>query len=281
MVLPVYVSDSILVAANGSSKEAKMADSTNLTGDWVIDDDASLHKLRLMQLGNQVSGVYDLQQGKIDGFVEFNVVKLRWDQPGNQRGGEAQMVIEPDGKTMTGTWSYDPRVYNSGLTGSGRWTFRRDPSSPGGISVPNFWPLMSNAMTAKGWRLIGVSSFPFAAEKDGWAVGMIDAHIIDATVEFYAWDQWVERNHVASSRLFIAVFDRASQQDVEIITGLRKGNRMLPQAVAAVIHLAGCKFYWPREAKWDNVTGFSREPDFKKNIGNEIQDVLNSILGAH
>jgi hypothetical protein len=97
----------------------------DLTGDWVIHDGALQYNLRLTQLRNRVSGVYDSEQGTIDGLIEGNRLRLRWDQPGNQRGGESQMVITPDGKSMSGTWSYDPRIYNSGLTGSGQWTFRR------------------------------------------------------------------------------------------------------------------------------------------------------------
>jgi hypothetical protein len=192
------------------------------------------------------------------------------------------MLIAPDGKTMTGTWSYDPRVHNSGLIGSGPWTFQRTPSPPGSIPITNFWPLMNNAMAAKGWRSIPNSGFPFAAEKDGWAVGMVDAHTIDATVAFYTWDQWIERNQIAPSRMLVAIFDRGSSQDVETITGLRRGNRMTPsQAVAAVIHLADHTVYPPKPAVWSPWTGLSQEPLIKDDIRHEIQDALNSILGTH
>jgi hypothetical protein len=62
-----------------NNKEEKMGDTTDLSGDWIINDGTSLHKLQLTQLGNQVSGVYDWQQGTIEGLVEGNVLKLRWD----------------------------------------------------------------------------------------------------------------------------------------------------------------------------------------------------------
>ena len=94
----------------------------DLTGEWVVDEAYAAH---LKQQGTTVSGTYDFQGGTLEGTVEGRMAKLRWYQPGNRRGGPTEMTIAPDGQSMTGTWTRDPTVYNSGLTGSGTWTFRR------------------------------------------------------------------------------------------------------------------------------------------------------------
>lgn len=96
----------------------------DLTGNWSVNDGASPYNLKLTQLGTHVAGVYDKQDGSIDGVVEGNVLKLRWNQPHNKRGGHGELIIAADGNTMSGTWSYDPGA-SGGLTGGGQWTFSR------------------------------------------------------------------------------------------------------------------------------------------------------------
>lgn len=51
------------------------------------------------------------------------------------------------------------------------------------------------------------------------------------------------------------------------------------QAIAGLIHLVGNSFYPPKAAKWDPLSGYSNQPDFKAEIGKEIQDVLRRITG--
>jgi len=102
-----------------------MAQTFDLTGEWIVDDGNSLYKVRLSQIDNRVSGVYDLQEGSIDGVVESNVFKLHWDQPANLRAGTSELVIARDGRRMQGTWYYDPMPYGVPLAGGGQWTFRR------------------------------------------------------------------------------------------------------------------------------------------------------------
>jgi len=147
------------------------------------------------------------------------------------------------------------------------------------ISEIEFWQPMRNIMAAKGWKMIALPGFPFAAEKGGWAVGMVDAAAKDATAAFYEFDQKIERNKIAPSRLFVAVFYRASQSDVEAITDLSRGNRMGTQAVAGLIHLIGNSFYPPKPAKFDLLSGYSNQPDFNEEIGREVQDALRRIAG--
>lgn len=100
----------------------------NLTGDWVIDDGDFNYEARLKQVGNRISGEYDVGSygtGTIDGLVEGNRLRLNWDQPFNQRGGKAQLKISPDGQTLTGRWNYDPTKYNSGQRGSHAWYLQK------------------------------------------------------------------------------------------------------------------------------------------------------------
>jgi hypothetical protein len=99
----------------------------DLTGDWIVDDGTSTYDARLKQVGDRVSGEYDLHDGTgtIDGLVEGNLLKLGWDQPFNQRGGEAKLRILSDGQTMMGRWNYDPTKHNSGLKTGGAWNFRK------------------------------------------------------------------------------------------------------------------------------------------------------------
>jgi hypothetical protein len=57
-----------------------------------------------------------------------DVVKFHWDQPANRRAGDAQLIVADNVIMMSGTWSYHPKAYNSGLVGGGEWAFRRQPS---------------------------------------------------------------------------------------------------------------------------------------------------------
>jgi hypothetical protein len=100
----------------------------DLSGQWQVDDGSSKYNVELTQKQDHVIGMYDFpvgHHGHIDGFVHGNVFDFRWDQPVNQRAGVGKLVIASDGRTMHGTWSYDPEAYNSGLAGGGCWSFQR------------------------------------------------------------------------------------------------------------------------------------------------------------
>lgn len=147
----------------------------------------------------------------------------------------------------------------------------------GAISQQMFWIPMTRAMADRGWKIFQIPGFPIVAAKEGWAVGMIDATVKDSMAAFFEFDQRIESNKVANSRLLVSVFYRASKNDVETITGLRRGDRMGSQAVAGVIHLVGNTFNPPKPAKWNALTGYSHEPDFKEQVGKDIQEALNEI----
>jgi len=150
------------------------------------------------------------------------------------------------------------------------------------ISDQEFWKPMQKALAAKGWKpIINIPGFPIMAEKDRWVIGMVDAHLRDATAAFYELDRWIEGQNVAPSRLLVAVFYVTSKSEIETIKGLRRGNRMGTQAVAGVIHIQGGEFYAPKPAEWNALGGLHNEPDFKDEIGDEIQDALKKTLGPH
>lgn len=48
------------------------------------------------------------------------------------------------------------------------------------ISELEFWQPMREAMAARGRKPIAIPGYPFVAEKDGWAIGMVDATAKDA-----------------------------------------------------------------------------------------------------
>src|SRR4051794_25454454 len=52
----------------------------DLSGEWIATDGNSNHAASLKQELNRVSGTYEYQKGSVEGTVEGNVVKLRWDQ---------------------------------------------------------------------------------------------------------------------------------------------------------------------------------------------------------
>ncbi|MBV8611957.1 MAG: hypothetical protein JO034_31510, partial [Singulisphaera sp.] len=135
-------------AATGASGAGRAA--VDLTGEWIVYEASFSYALHLKQQGTTVSGTYDFQGGTLEGTVEGRTAKLRWDQPGNRRGGPSEMTIAPDGQSMTGTWAYDPTVYNSGLTGSGTWTFRRKSPPATGEATTTAGPAVPSEVAPEG-----------------------------------------------------------------------------------------------------------------------------------
>ena len=95
------------------------------TGTWKVQNENASYALKLRQEGDQITGTYDLYNGTLKGKLEGDTLVATWRQAGNRRGGSVRLKITADGQTLLGSWSYDPSIYSSGLTGTGYWTFRR------------------------------------------------------------------------------------------------------------------------------------------------------------
>ena len=94
-------------------------------GQWKVQKENASYTLTLRQDGSQVTGSYDLYNGTLKGSVQSGTLVATWNQPGNRRGGSARLRLSADGQTLTGSWTYNPALYSSGLKGTGTWTFRR------------------------------------------------------------------------------------------------------------------------------------------------------------
>lgn len=157
----------------------------DLSGQWLVDDGVSEYRAQLTQKQDHVIGMYDFpigHHGHIDGFVLGNVFEFRWDQPANQRAGEGKLVVALDGRSMAGVWAYDPGAYDSGLTGSGRWTFRRQ--APDTDLERLYARLKARLAARKYLEVAGSSPITWAFMKAGGAltdpraVAVIDARAI-------------------------------------------------------------------------------------------------------
>lgn len=104
----------------------------DVSGVWIADDPSGQYWLVLEQNGANLTGTYTLQDGQVVGSIRDGVVRLNWRQDKNRRGGSAVLTLSQDQQVLSGPWQYDPKVFNSGLTGGGTWTFHRttDDSSP-------------------------------------------------------------------------------------------------------------------------------------------------------
>jgi hypothetical protein len=159
-----------------------------LTGNWLINDGSRAYSARLVQLGTRVSGVYDQNQGKIDGNVDRSTVQIRWDQPGNRRAGNSELIIAADGKSMTGMWSYDPMAYGSGLSGGGQWTFTKQGESHD-AELQQFYQSLKARLRAKRYQEIQGGSAgdlffikPAGGLSDTTLIAVIDARSISESV---------------------------------------------------------------------------------------------------
>jgi hypothetical protein len=105
----------------------------DVSGVWIADDSNGQYWLVLEQNGANVTGTYTLQDGQVFGSIRDGVVRLSWRQEQNRRGGSTTLTLSQDQQVLSGPWQYDPKVFNSGLSGGGSWTFHRaadDSSSP-------------------------------------------------------------------------------------------------------------------------------------------------------
>src|SRR2546425_473919 len=122
-----------------------------------------------------------------------------------------------------------------------------NPSPGTGGSIPEtFWNPLRQALTEQGWRVNHYPAYPVVAVKGKWIIGMIDAHAIDPKAAFTGLNKWAEVQHVAPSRLLLAVYLQTTEHDWRTVTAYKDGNRMEPQAMTAVYQLVGGQFYPPK-----------------------------------
>jgi hypothetical protein len=234
-----------------------VSDTIDLTGEWVIHDGALPYNLRLTQLRNHVSGVYDKEQGTIDGLLEGNVLRLQWNQPGNRRGGESQMVIAPDEKSMSGTWSYDPRQYNSGLTGSGQWTFLRKTASPNGPAAA-VERLLQALLHHDRWVRFDVPGFNAGMTKSQWGetydlvfvYRLTDDHQFDAPTAAKNLLKWLQENRPwQTTALMAVVLAKANVLDI---------NAIVPVSEVGYYHKVQAGLIDLQTFSYDGFSGYGR-----------------------
>src|SRR4051812_36509154 len=103
------------------ARAALGAGNTDISGNWFSADVNPSYWLVLQQNGANVTGVYTFQDGRVSGTFRDGILRLSWWQEANRRGGTTTLTLSQDQQLLSGSWQYDPRVYNSGLTGSGTW----------------------------------------------------------------------------------------------------------------------------------------------------------------
>jgi hypothetical protein len=83
-------------------------------GTWFTD----FGEMHLTQQGNQVTGTYDYDGGKITGTVTDNVLRFQWTQNGGN--GSGRFMLGPGGKTFNGFWyrGDDPAAANNTWNGT-------------------------------------------------------------------------------------------------------------------------------------------------------------------
>ncbi|MEY2497853.1 MAG: hypothetical protein QOD12_1409 [Verrucomicrobiota bacterium] len=123
--LRILLAAGFIVVGHCLAIENSPALGADVSGTWLVDDPNAHYTLTLKQEGDRVTGSYGLQGGQVSGIFRDGVLRLNWKQDQNRRGGGTVLTLSPDGQVLSGSWQYDPKVFNSGLTGSGTWAFRR------------------------------------------------------------------------------------------------------------------------------------------------------------
>jgi hypothetical protein len=74
----------------------------NWAGSWTSTEGGVMN---LTQQGNTVAGEYGNNSGKVSGTVNGSVWTLTWARNGDR--GRAELTLSPDGKSYSGTWTYE------------------------------------------------------------------------------------------------------------------------------------------------------------------------------
>src|SRR5205807_6032235 len=120
-------------------KGSSNAKTHSFTGVWdTVAGGNYKYTLTLEQNGKQVTGAYTPGNGKVEGTVTGNVLRLRWTQDPDLKGS-SRLVLSEDGQSFTGMTSTgdDPDV------GGHAWNGTRHPSA----SFGGLWNLVSGGST--------------------------------------------------------------------------------------------------------------------------------------
>ncbi|MGE4070681.1 MAG: hypothetical protein AB7E72_05850 [Lysobacterales bacterium] len=99
----VYADDG---AGPGSTSHAETAAvAANWTGTWKTTD-ISIGRIALSQSGNDLSGAYNNGNGRITGTVNGGTFTGQWSEARSRRSGSMTLTLQPDGRTLKGTWSF-------------------------------------------------------------------------------------------------------------------------------------------------------------------------------
>lgn len=91
----------------GSAAPATSVTGVNVTGSWSTD----WGSMTLSQSGSTVTGTYTHDAGRIEGTLSGTTVSGRWSESPSYAGpsdaGPITWTVSADGKSFSGTWSYD------------------------------------------------------------------------------------------------------------------------------------------------------------------------------
>jgi hypothetical protein len=76
----------------------------DLAGEWEVEENGVVIPLRMDALGY---GTYEWEQGSIQtAFFDGRNWRGAWNQPGNDRNGEFELHVSPNGRRAKGRWWY-------------------------------------------------------------------------------------------------------------------------------------------------------------------------------
>jgi hypothetical protein len=111
---------SCIPAGGGQSIGSSSTVSNQLSGTWKTD----FGMVTFIQAGNDVTGSYTHDNGKIEGTLEGNILRGRWSEGPSYKppkdAGDLEFTFSEDGRKFTGTWRYgfDKQTWDGKWTGT-------------------------------------------------------------------------------------------------------------------------------------------------------------------
>jgi hypothetical protein len=85
-----------------SQPSTQQPGSVNFSGTYQTD----FGKMTLIQNGNQVTGSYEYNSGRISGAIDNGILYFTWMESGGTSSGTGYFQLSADGKKFTGKWRY-------------------------------------------------------------------------------------------------------------------------------------------------------------------------------